>query len=295
MTRPRGYMVWEPREDTMVVLQAVAHVLNEYGEYGPMTVRQVFYRLVGEFGYSKTERAYKRLAEYLVKARRSGLIPFGSIRDDGSTQSGAAGWQSRQSFWKGVRSTADDFMLDHQDGQPQRIELWCEAAGMVPMLAQMTAEWHIPVYSTGGFSSVTVTHEVAKRVAAGDVPTVFLHVGDFDPSGESIFASMTEDIEAFLAGDGMYDWFDPERVALTRDQVNRYNLPTAPPKASDSRSATWIGETTQAEALPPNLLRDIVVGAIEAYIDHDVLNDVLEHEQTDKAEIDRVLRIAEEA
>lgn len=288
-------MQWEPREDTINVLRAVVHVLNEYGEYGPMTVRQIFYRLVGEFGYSKTERAYRRLAEYLVKARRARLIPFGKIRDDGSTQAGAAGFGGRGEFWQGVRRAGDKFMLDHQQGQVQRIELWCEAAGMVPMLAQMTEHYHVPVYSTGGFSSVTVTHEVAERVGRGEVPTVFLHVGDYDPSGESIFASMTEDIEAFLDDEGMWDWFRPERIALTRRQVETYDLPTAPPKMSDSRSAKWVGETTQAEALPPNLLRDIVVGVIETYIDFDVLDDVLEREQTDKAEIDRVLKIAEGA
>jgi hypothetical protein len=293
MTRAKGYVgSWNPQPRTLAILRAVIQILAEYGEYGPMTLRQIFYRLVGEYGYAKTENAYESLGNHVVKARRAGLIPWDAIRDDGSTVAGAQGWEGRRSFWRSVRKAGDDFERDHQEGQAQRIELWCEAAGMVPMLTQMTAQWHVPIYSSGGFTSVTLTHEVAMRVEQREVPTVFLHVGDYDPSGESIFTSMTEDIEAFLSDPAQ---FEPVRVALTAAQVAQYDLPTAPPKKGDSRTRNWAGgdATTQAEALPPPLLRDIVVGQIEFYTDPDVLADVIEREGHDKAEIDRVLKIAE--
>jgi hypothetical protein len=291
-TRPKGYMQWTPRPEHAVLVGQVRTVLAEYASYCPMTVRQVFYRLVGEYGYDKTELAYKRLAELLVKARRSQLIGFSSIRDDGTVEKGGDGWLSRESFWQTIRHTADHFRLDRQGGQPQRIEVWCEAAGMAPMLAQMTHEWSVPVYSTGGFSSVTVTYETAQRYLTGR-PTVMLHVGDYDPSGESIFTSMTDDITSFLYGHHCYDQFTPVRVALTQEQVDEHDLPTAPPKRSDSRSANWYGETTQAEALPPDLLAQIIQDAVREYIDEDVLAETLDQEATDVREIDRVLQIAE--
>ena len=37
------------------------------------------------------------------------------------------------------------------------------------------------------------------------------------------------------------------RVALTKEQVDGYELPTAPPKKSDSRSKKWKGETCQLQ------------------------------------------------
>lgn len=40
----------------------------------PLTVRQIFYRLVGTAGYDKAELAYDRLCVHLVKARRAGII-----------------------------------------------------------------------------------------------------------------------------------------------------------------------------------------------------------------------------
>jgi hypothetical protein len=296
-------MDWEPRPDAAITLDNIRTILDEYRAYGPMTVRQIFYRLVGNYNYDKTELAYNRLAELLVKARRAQLVPFHRIRDSGTESAGGGGWDNRAQFWRSVRRTADNFELDHQLEQPQEIELWCEAAGMVPMLAGMVAEWSIPVYSTGGFGSLTVVKEVADRIADRDVPTVLLHVGDYDPSGESIFTSMTQDIGKFIAEMAGADYypatgrvpgrFEPVRVALTEAQVEQYDLPTAPPKRSDSRSANWIGETTQAEALPPSLLEEIVQDAVRGHIDQDILDGILNRETEDKAAIDQVLTTAE--
>ncbi|QIN85462.1 hypothetical protein GBA63_22435 (plasmid) [Rubrobacter tropicus] len=287
--RPKGYAPWNPAPETLIVLAQVREVLEEYARYGAMTARQVFYRLVGQHGFPKSEKAYKRLCEHLVRARRAGLIPFHAIRDDGTTTLGGGGWSSPESFWRSVRSAAENFELSHQDGQPETVELWCEAQMMAGMLARMVSEWHVPVYSTGGFSSVTVTHEIAQRVARADAPTAFLHVGDHDPSGQSIFVSMAQDAGAFVAelvgalsdpADGRVEgFFHPERVALTRSQVEEYDLDTAPPKSTDSRSKRWAGETTQAEAMPPDLLQEVVRDAVYRHVDQFALDLTLTRER----------------
>jgi hypothetical protein len=305
--RPKGYMDWQPQPHVAAVVEQVRAVLGEYASYGPMTVRQIFYRLVGQYDYPKDEKAYNRLAEYLVKARRAQMINFGRIRDDGTVTHTSSGNEDRSEIWDYitdiVRDPARYYRLDRNIGQPHYVELWCEAAGMAPMLAGMVRQWNIPVYSTGGFSSVTVTYEVAQRVARRDRPTYFLHVGDYDPSGESIFQSMSQDIGAFVIGKFGGKWnphtgevtelrggepclFHPRRVALTEEQVDEFDLPTAPPKASDSRSAKWDAEgreTTQAEAMPPTLLEEVVTGYVESeLLDHDALVELEQREEDDK-------------
>src|SRR5690606_19661203 len=61
------------------------------------------------------------------------------------------------------------------------------------------------------------------------------------------------------------------RVALTAQQVKEHNLPTAPAKATDTRSTTWAGGTCQLEALPPNEIADILLDAILDHLDFDQL------------------------
>ncbi|MDW3118269.1 MAG: hypothetical protein R8G60_11150 [Roseovarius pacificus] len=82
---------------------------------------------------------------------------------------------------------------------------------------------------------------------------------------------------------------DFHRVALTREQVAEYDLPTAPPKATDTRSKNWTGGTCQLEALPPNIIADILNDALWKHIDPDQYLEDCEAEETDRAEITRLL------
>lgn len=301
--RPKGYISdWAPQPKTLELIQQVKQVLRDYEEYLPLTARQIFYRLVGQFDYDKTELAYSRLCEALVKARRAQLVPFSAIRDDGTFASTAAGCDSVTEWWESELAAAKSYRRDRMEGQNVRIEVWCEAAGMAPQLARICRPYGVSMYSTGGFSSVTVTHEIAKRATAAEVPTVFMHIGDFDPSGESIFDAMAQDVGAFVVGEFGGKWnirtgetnelntdrncgFRPVRVALTAEQVEEYDLPTAPPKRSDSRSASWAGETCQAEAMDPGTLGEILREAIEGHIDEETRASVLLEEEEERSEL----------
>jgi hypothetical protein len=130
--RPKGWITWKPQPHVAAVVGQVQQILLEYGIYGPMTVRQVFYRLVGQYNYPKEEKAYNRLAEYLVRARRAGMVGFGSIRDDGTVSRLAARDYGRENVWQHIRSIIsepDQYLhLDRNTGQPHHIELWCEQA-----------------------------------------------------------------------------------------------------------------------------------------------------------------------
>ena len=75
---------WRPISRNKV-LEQVRSILVTYQEYGAMTVRQIFYRLVATCEFPKTEQAYGRLAELLVNARRAREIPMAAVRDDGRT------------------------------------------------------------------------------------------------------------------------------------------------------------------------------------------------------------------
>jgi hypothetical protein len=59
--RVRGRAPWQPRAKSLALLEQVNAVLREYIEHLPLTIRQIFYRLVGAYAYDKTDRAYDRL------------------------------------------------------------------------------------------------------------------------------------------------------------------------------------------------------------------------------------------
>ena len=262
-TRPRGFAPWNPRPESLALVQDVRAVLAEYSEHLPLTIRQAFYRLVAR-GFPKAETAYARLCETVNRARRASLIPFASIRDDGPARYQAASWDDPASFLAGVQADAQRFRLDRQDGQPVRVWTLCEAGGMAPMLARVANPYGVPVLTSGGFDSLTAKHDLARELAAEletGTRAEILHLGDLDPSGEHLFTSLAEDVAAMCrALGGAEPAFT--RLAVTREQADRLDLPTAPAKATDRRRFT--GDTVQAEAIAPDVLAGILRDAIEA-------------------------------
>jgi hypothetical protein len=288
-TRPRGFAPWSPRADTEVLLDQVRAVFDEYEDYLPLTIRQIFYRLVGKYEYEKTERAYDRLCEHLNRARRARLIPMSAIRDDGGTVIRPFFYESATQFLDTCRARADNLRLDRTAGQKTRLVVLCEAEGMAPQLERTTNPFGLLVRGGGGFDSTTYRHKFASQLIDDDRPTEVLHVGDHDPSGAHLFLSFAEDVEAFARELGGKITFT--RLAVTPQQITRYRLPTAPPKATDNRAFT--GQTCQAEALAPDDLAAILRGAIEARIDRRIYESVLRRERAVRRELIRKLEAAQ--
>ena len=282
---------YRPYAKTRDLLDQVQAVLDEYRPYWPLTCRQIFYRMVGAHGYDKTERAYGRLCNHLANARRGRLIPFEAIRDDGVTTYRRDHFEDRDDFLRHVRHMGERYTRDKLAGQDLHMEVWCEAAGMLPQLDSVAAPFSVRAYSSGGFDSLTAKHDLAQRIIRIEKPTVILHLGDFDPSGESIFKSAERDVTAFVEADRPHGMVEVqfERVALTRAQVAEYDLPTAPPKATDSRSKAWEGGTCQLEALPPNVIADILREALWRHIDPTRYREDCKAEEADREAINRLL------
>jgi hypothetical protein len=268
--RARGYIEnYRPQTKTRALLADVEMVLDEYRAYWPLTCRQIFYRLVSTSEvYPKTETFYGNLCHHLANARRGRLIPFGAIRDDGMTTYRLDHFDDEEHFLRHVRHLGQNYTRNKLAGQELHVEIWCEAAGMLPQLYQVAEPFSIPVYSSGGFDSLTAKKRLADRICEIGKRAVILHLGDLDPSGVSIFDSVAEDVAAFVQSDRPWATVSVEfeRVALTRDHVRQYGLPTVPPKATDTRSKSWAGETCQLEALPPDIIADILRQAVERRI-----------------------------
>ena len=288
MARPRGFIDWKPRPTTVALIADVQHVLHAYRAYLPLTIRQIFYRLVATRGYDKTEKAYSRLAESITMARRARVLDFDAIRDDGNTETTPPGWSSQDDFVDSVRHWAKQYSLRADLGQPVRTILYCEAAGMVPQLQAVADRYGIAVMSAGGFDSVTGKHSLAYDIAFHNRPTRILHIGDYDPSGVHIASALEQDLDAFLFGfeapEGQL-WF--ERIIVTEEQIAAYSLPTAPAKATDNRSFAGIGgdgtSTVQAEALDPADLAAIVDAAIRQEWDVSIADEVLARAEEERA------------
>lgn len=290
--RPRGYIEnYRPQAKTQVLLDDALAVLEEYREHWPLSVRQIFYRLVGAHGHPKDEAFYSKLCHHLANARRAGVISFDSIRDDGIITTRMDHFDDEDAFRVRVRQQAQNYTRNRLSRQRVHVEVWCEAAGMIHQLSRVAHQYSVRVYSSSGFDSLTAKKELADRICEIGKRSVVLSLGDFDPSGESIFNSAAEDVTAFVMADRRHGLCNVEfrRVGLTAEQVELYELPTAPPKASDSRSAAWRGETCQLEALAPDQIADLLDQAIGELIDEEIYFDDIAAEEVERESLTRLL------
>lgn len=291
-----GLADWRPGQKSLALINQVQGILDQYEAELPLTGRQIFYRLVAEYQYDKTEQAYKRLLDKINRARRSGLISWKAIRDDGVTNYLDTGDESLHD----QLDLMTNYRIDPRRGQGVQVELWVEANGMTRQAWRAVGHYGCAVRSSGGFNSSTMKHQSAVRMlnnALNGTQTVLLHCGDHDPSGVSIFENIEQDLTQFIldlirqrpalietlsdhaqaAGmsSSTHDaltWTLPifERIAITEEQAIAGNYPSAPPKRTDSRTANWEGETWQAEAIPPNELSDIFRDSVQEHIDMDL-------------------------
>ena len=286
--RPRGYIAnYQPQPRTIALLDDVDAVLNEYRDHWPLTVRQIFYRLVGAFDFPKTEASYERLCLHMSNGRRARRIPFHAVRDDGVSVIDPGHFASADAFQEYVRSLAASYERDKMSRQPYLIEVWCEAAGMQPQLARVTEKYSIPVYSSSGFDSTTAKYGLAQRICEGYKPAVILHLGDLDPSGLTIFNAAAEDVRAFVLTDRLTKAVDVEfeRVALIPAQVERLGLVKNAVKAS-SHSARWPYDySCQLEALAPNQLASLLEAAIRRRLDADLLEEDVAAERLERRQL----------
>jgi hypothetical protein len=233
----------------------------------PMTVRQVFYRLVVRGLIDKSEQAYNGVViRLLTEMRLSGEIRFSWIVDDSRRTR-----QTRtfDSVTEALNDTAKFYRRSALRESDVYIEIWSEKEALSGFIWDVASDYDVPVVVSKGFTSLTQVfgsfQNIYSAARAGKRSYVY-QFGDHDPSGCLIPKAIETRLNEFCE---QYDCASPtvERIALTPAQIRRYRLPTRPTKrAGNPHAKQFTGDSTELDALPPNVLRDLVRKCIERHI-----------------------------
>jgi hypothetical protein len=211
-----------------------------------------------------------------LQLRRSGEIPSGKIVD------GTRLYRVPRAFGsveEALRDTARLYRRDYWRHADELVEVWCEKEAVSGLLYDVTAPLGVPLMTTRGFSSESVVQDVAEQMADEQRPLTILFVSDLDPSGEIMPADVIRRIEHYAP----HADIRLERVAVDREQVRLFNLPTRPTKRDGNRHATsFEGDSVEVDAMPPEILKDIVRFSIEAHMDRDRLRVLREAEASER-------------
>lgn len=262
---------WTSRNlDKLIKIQGI---ISELSEYLPLTLRQIYYQLVGGGIIENNKSEYTQLSRLLKYARLDGKIEWSVIEDRVRAFRDLRGWADRGEFIESeTNNFLDGYRRDLLSNQKKYIEIWIEKDALSSLFVRTASPYCVPVMVCRGFTSISVLNDYRERIRevqdTGRSITM-LYFGDFDPSGMEMLSAMKKNLNDEMGIEGM----EYKRIALSKGDITRYKLPHQPEaiKAKDTRTGKHLARygalAVELDALPPAVLVKKIKDSIEAEID----------------------------
>ncbi|MFI5387092.1 MAG: hypothetical protein ACHQ50_13345 [Fimbriimonadales bacterium] len=251
----------------------------------PMTVRGVFYRAVAAGLIDKTEANYKNvICRLLLQLRRDDYIPYRWITDGTRWSINSRSFDGMEDFRSQMVGFYRRALWNDQD---HYVEVFTEKDAIAGILSPITGEWNVPLNVVRGFSSETFLWTLAQDIITIDKPTYLYYFGDWDPSG----VLGAHDVERRLRGFAPDAEIHFERVAVTPEQIQDWDLPTRPTKKTGTHHKDFDGESVEVDAIGAPRLRELVTECIERHIDADRLARTKAVELVERESLEQALEL----
>jgi hypothetical protein len=256
----------------------------------PQSVRHSFYRMTDPRlpePVEKSDRGYNQVQDRITRLRRARRLPYGWISDT-----------SRRGYFVDTFNGAQDFLLRvkslyranlwHQ--ADVRCEVWVESRSIAGVVQGDCEELAVSLYPCGGFPSITLAYQAADYLNAADDgrPVIVIYIGDYDPAGVLIDVTLERELREHL-DPGIELVF--QRIAITAEQIEQYDLPSKPRKESEKRAA-YIERTVEAEAMPAGIMRQMLRNTIEDLLPPGALAAAKVAEESERQQIDLLADLA---
>lgn len=253
--------------------EQILAVVNDLSAYWPLTLRQIYYRLVAAGVIANTRSKYNDLSKVTKQMRLDGIMPWETMEDRARRVSMKRGVEDADAF---IERELGWFLSGYSrclvQGQENYVEVWCEKDALARILENVAAPYCIRAVTCRGYLSVTFLKAYADR-AKGAVDQrqtpVVLYFGDLDPSGIQMFEATQQTLvdELDVVGAKFI------RVGLNPEHVALHGLPNNPDalKWTDVRAKGYVkrfGEVAvELDALHPSVLETMAKEAIESQFD----------------------------
>jgi hypothetical protein len=218
-------------------------------------------------GIGKDDAGYDKVQAQVLKLRRAGRLDYDDIAD-------ATRWMRKPKTHTGVKAalvnTATHYRKALWDDAESYVEIWVEKDALAGVIYPITSLYDVPLMVTRGFSSETFCYEAIAARGGDDRPYHVYYLGDFDRAGQDGAHSLKEKLCRFGDEEGVEVVF--EQIAVTEEQIIRWDLPTREPKRKSPADKNWPYEfACELDAIPPDRLRVLVEGVINLHLPQDQL------------------------
>ena len=261
----------------------------------PMTLRQLFYRLVSAGHIRNKPAEYARLGTLLTRLREGGEVPRTWLVDHTRTSLKPSSWSGLADFGDSVRAC---YRKDFWASMPAYVAVFVEKDAIAGTIQPVTRENDVALHVCRGYASISFAGEIADVWAEIKKPIFAYYLGDFDPSGFDLERDLREKLARYsdrhveddsdLADEDNFVW---QRLGVTEEDFQAHDLIRLPVKTADKRAAGFVRQygtsCAEIDALPPTELRQRVSDAIDSHIDVDRWNRLLKVEQAERETLDQ--------
>ncbi|GAH20042.1 unnamed protein product, partial [marine sediment metagenome] len=237
-------------------------------QHRPQTVRQIFYHLVATHLVANTRNRYKAVCRALVAGRKDGTIPWHWIEDRLRRPRKVPMWHDVAHY---ATSCKTWYRRNVWTDQPRLVEVWLEKDALSGIFEDILEPFGVTLNVGRGYDGWSSIHEAAARYARWQPAPTILYFGDFDPSGRDMARSLEERISFFGTSPNL------KICAILRSHIEDFNLPPDFTKSTDSRQPAFVLEhgdiSVELDALPIEILRGCIRGAIDTHLDLDALQE----------------------
>lgn len=276
--------------DNKNLAAAIITIIDEWREFWPLTVRQVYYQCVVRSVVPNRQNEYARVSRVLTTLRRSELVSWSAVEDRTRRTTAKRGVRAVDEY---IESSLDTFLQPGYYGrcyiqnQEKYVEVATEKDALSSILEDAVWYYCTRLNVVRGQVSASMVKSMADRfdraIMLGQEP-VLVYLGDLDPSGVAIPKALVRNLEEHHGIS-----IQLVRAALNPDQIELYSLPPSldAAKQTDPNYKTWLVEygedqlPVELDAIPPDILKGVVTNALDSLYD---MSEVEEQKQIEAEE-----------
>ena len=160
----------------------------------PMTLRQLYYRLISAGQLRNAQAEYKRLGVVMTRVREDGAVPRTWLVDHTRATLKPSSWSGLADFGDDVRRC---YRKDFWAAQEHDLHIFVEKDAVAGTIQPISREYDVPLHVCRGYASISFAGEIADHWAETEKAIHAFYLGDYDPSGFDLERDLREKLARY--------------------------------------------------------------------------------------------------
>ena len=263
---------WNPNLSSTRLLLAAQRAINDYPF--PVTLKQLYYRLVREGEIDRTSQNLRKLSTLMLNARRYGRVPP-DLFVNSKALSLPESMDLANIGWK----------INRQAFQSNYLEIWVDDSALIPFVDAATGRYDIPIRSLEGFASYGFIYAASQRfidaASRGMTPRI-VHLSDFGYAPDAALRPIVSELSAILGLSQSEVTSMIVRAGVLPEHILSFSLPYSVQEVPEKEvnfyeeSATLFRSIglppnikVELESLDPLVLRGLILNVVFGILDYE--------------------------